>query len=172
MVPIVAVALSVFVLGIGAGITGLRLASKDTAKAPVLVEKRDNVLDAQRVDSFVRDFVAKMLDFNTKTYRVSQVQAMAAMSPELLERYWQETKFPLTKRQLSALPHGNNVMLTELKQERVDESNVFVNVRAQLSNAANPKIATPVELRLKLTLDANHQIIVSDQQDLSSAAGK
>jgi hypothetical protein len=90
------------------------------------------------------------------------------MSPDLLERYWKETKFPLTKRQLAGLPQGASIMIAELKQERVDANNVQVDVRAQLSDAKDPKIATPVNLRLKLTADPNKQIVVTNQQDLSS----
>lgn len=174
MVPLLGIVLSVFALGIGAGITGLRMASKNKVRAPVLVGVPDtkDVLDAKKVDGFVRDFVVKMLDFKAKSYHASQVQAMAVMSPDLLERYWQETKFPLTKRQLSALPQGANILITELKRDRIDARNMIVDVRAQFSDAANPRISTPVVLRLKLALDANRQIVVIDQQDLSSTASK
>jgi hypothetical protein len=170
-VPLVGIALSAFVIGIGAGITGLKLVSpsKATVAADVHLALADP-LDSKKVDSFVRDFTARMLDFTAKTYRVSQVQAMAAMSPDLLERYWQETKFPLSRRQLSALPHNTSVVITDLKQTRLDTANVLVDVHAQILNAANPKVFTPVDLRLKLSTDNNHQIVVVDQQDLSSAA--
>lgn len=165
------IAVSVFALGIGAGIAGSKLSSKDSQSISAIGQKTDP-LDSKKVDAFVRDFVAKLLDFSGATYRMSQIQAMAVMSPELLERYWKETKFPLTKRQLSSLPHGTSVMIAELKQERVDANTVLVAVHAQLSNEANPKVVAPVDLRLKLSSDSNHQIIVIDQQDLSASAQK
>lgn len=164
MVPIVGIALSVFVLGIGAGITAIKIVDKPKPVVPLIVDPLERV----KVDTFVRDFVAKMLDFTSKTYRISQVQAMATMSPELLEKYWTETKFPLTRRQLASLPQGANILITEMKQERLDADNMQVDVHAQLSDAANPKLTTPVNIRLKLTLDGNRQIFVSAQEDLSS----
>ncbi len=163
MVPIVGVALSVFVLGIGAGIGAMKLVEKPQVVAPVV-----DPFERVKVDGFVRDFVAKMLDFTSKTYRISQVQAMAAMSPDLMERYWTQTNFPLSRRQLAKAPQGANILITEMKQERLDESNVQVDVHAQMTNANDPKLATPVNIRLKLSLDANGQIFVSDQQDLTS----
>jgi hypothetical protein len=166
IVPILGVSLSVFALGIGAGVTGLKLVQPSETKATV--QAVSDPLDSKKVDSFTRDFVGKLLDFSSATYRVSQVQAMASMSPDLLERYWKETKFPLTKKQLAGLPQGASIMIAELKQERVDANNVQVDVRAQFSDAKDPKIATPVNLRLKLTADPNKQIVVTDQQDLSS----
>ena len=175
MVPVLGIALSVFVLGICAGITALKLADNTKSAGAAGLEAQRNMqngLGSKRVDSFVRDFVSKMLDFTARTYRVSQVQAMAAMSPDLLERYWQETKFPLSKRQLSGLPQGTNIVITELKQERPDPSTVSVDVHAQIRNAANPNNNASVDLRLKLALDSNNQIIVIEQQDLSSAGSK
>lgn len=166
MVPILGIALSVFALGIGAGVTGMKVATKPTEAAVPVVS---DPLESAKVDTFVREFVAKMLDFTSKTYRISQVQAMAAMSPELLERYWQETKFPLSKRQLSALPQGASLLISEMKQERLDANNTQVDVHAQLVDAANPKVGTPVNLRLKLTVDTHGQIFISEQQDLSTA---
>lgn len=166
LIPILGIALSVFAIGIGAGVSGMKLFGKsELASTPVLVDP----LEKGKVDTFVRDFVGKMLDFTAKTYKISQVQAMASMSPELLERYWHETKFPLSKRQLSGLPQGANILISELKQERLDANTVWVEVHAQLSDAANPNNATPVNLKLKLALDTNRQIFVVDQQDLSSA---
>lgn len=167
MVPIVGIVLSAFAFGIGAGVTGMKVAQKtQKAAAPLLID----ALEKSKVEVFVRDFVAKMLDFSTDSYRISQVQAMAVMSPELLERYWQETRFPLSKKQLSQLPQGANILITQLKQERIDSSNVVVDVRAQLSDSANPKISTPVNLRLKLGVGNGGQIIILDQQDLSAAS--
>ncbi len=168
MIPILGIALSVFALGIGAGVTGLKFAGKNDA-APVA--PLADPLEAARVDAFVRDFVANMLDFTSNTYRISQIHAMASMSPDLLERYWSETSFPLSKKQLQGLPQSANLLISELKQERIDANSVQVDIHAKLCDTQNPKLTTPVNLRLKLALDANRQIFVLDQEDLS-AAGK
>ena len=164
MVPILGVALSVFALGIGAGITGMNLTAKPQAAVPAIVDPLDRV----KVDTFVRDYTAKLLDFTSKTYRISQVQAMAAMSPELLERYWQESRFPMSRRQLAGRPQSSSVMISQMKQERLDANNMQVAVHAELIDPANPKVSTPVNLSLKVSVDRNGQLFVSDQQDLSS----
>lgn len=165
MVPILGVALSVFVLGIGAGIGGMKVVDTSQRKAaPLLLDS----LDKSKVDIFVRSFVAKMLDFSPETYRASQVQAMSLMAPELFERYWEETHFPLAKRQLAKLPQGAQVQINDLKQERVDSGCTVVDVHAQLTDPTNPKTGTPVNLRLTLGIGNDGRIIVKDQQDLSA----
>lgn len=160
-IPIVGIVLTVFAVGFGIGVC----ADKASTKAPAAVVV--DPLATEKVDTFVRDFVARMLDFNANTYRASQVQAMASMSPELLEQYWKETKFPLSKRQLASLPTGTNIMITEMKQERLDAGSTQVIVKALLSDAANPKVGTPVNLKLKLVA-ANGTIVVTEQEDVSS----
>jgi hypothetical protein len=174
MIPIVGIILCVFTIGIGAGITSLQLFSKNAPAAPTAaaVSISKDTLDPQKVDGFVRVFVTRLLDFTAKSYRISQVQAMASMSPDLLERYWKETRFPLSRRQLSALPHGTSVVIGELKQTPLDAKTVSVDVHAQITSAENPNNATPVNLRLKLALDESGQIAVVEQQDLSSKASK
>ena len=168
MIPLVGISLTVFAISFGLGVASDKMFS---AKQPVVAVDplAADVLNAQKVDLFVRDFVSRMLDFSAKTYRLSQVQAMASMSPELLERYWQETRFPLSKKQLAALPPQTSIMITELKQERVDQNTVQVDIRAALSDSQNQKIVTPVNLRLKLTAGPDGQILVIDQQDISAA---
>lgn len=165
MVPILGVALSVFALGIGAGVSGIKLFEKD--KTPSMVALSDP-LEKSKVDKFVRSFVGQMLDFSATSYRASQVHAMSSMGPDLLERYWQETKFPLSKKQLAALPQGSTVQIAELQQERVDANTVSVEVKAILGNPADPQASTPVNLRLKLGVDADKNIVVTYQQDTSS----
>lgn len=167
MVPIVGLVLTVFAIGFGIGVGSDKMISaKPLSVAGDLLAS--DPLNSQKVDSFVRDFVCRMLDFSGKTYRLSQVQAMASMSPDLLERYWQETRFPLSKKQLAALPNQTSIMIVELKQERVDQSTVQVDIKAMLSDISNPKVVTPVNLRLKLTNGEDGQIVVTDQQDISA----
>lgn len=170
MIPVVGLVLTIFAIGFGLGVSSDKMIS---AKPPVMADPlAADPLNSKNVDSFVRDFVSRMLDFSAKTYRLSQVQAMATMSPDLLERYWQETRFPLSKKQLAALPPQTSIMITELKQERVDQSTVQVDIKAMLSDPQNPKIVTPVNLRLKLASGEDGQIVVTDQQDISATTGK
>ena len=166
MVPIVGIVLSIFAIGWAAGVSIDKFINADhnAAKSAALVDP----LAPEKVDAFVRSFATRMLDFSASSYKISQVQAMAAMTPELLERYWVETKFPLSKRQLKALPTGTSIMITELKQERIDANTVQVILKALLSDAANPKVATPVNLQLKLAVGPDQTIVVMDQQDISS----
>jgi hypothetical protein len=168
MVPILGIALSVFAIGIGAGVSGMKLFGN--SHAPAAVPALSDPLETGKVDKFVRTFVAEMLDFSATSYRFSQVHAMASMAPDLLERYWQETKFPLSKRQLSALPQGSTVQIAELKQERVDANTVSVELKAMLGNPTTPQASTPVNLRLKLGVDPEKNIVVIDQQDISSSS--
>lgn len=166
LIPIIGVTVTVFAVGFAFGVGSDKLISGKPA-LPVADPLLADPLNTGKVESFVRDFVAQMLDFSARTYRSSQVQAMASMSPELLERYWQETRFPLSKRQLASLPSQTNVLISDLKQERIDQNTVQVDIKAQLSDLRNPKQGTPVNLRLKLTTGKDGQIVVTDQQDIS-----
>lgn len=166
LAPLIGVSLVLICVSFGAGFGTSHVLK---APAPAVVQPTPDPLSSSNVDKFVRTFVASMLDFGPDTYRASQIQAMAAMKPELMERYWRETNFPLTVKQLKNLPQGVSILITELKQEPAD-GNVQVDVRAQLTDPKNPKIATPVNLRLTLSLDLEHRIQVLEQQDLSAVA--
>ncbi len=134
-----------------------------TAKAP-------QQLDTLEVDKFVRTFVANMLDFNPASYRVSQVQAMAAMAPELMEKYWDETNFPISLRKLKALPQGQTLMITRVTQEKVDTKTNSVDIFADLVSA-DTKSKTPVHLKVKVTQERDGLLKVLEQKDLSSSPG-
>jgi len=150
-----------------AGLMGYSLASARPAavKAVAVVAKPADPLEAKKVDAFSRQFVAEMLDFNPETYRVSQIRAMAAMAPELVDSYWQDTNFPLSKRQLASLPHDTNLMITKVSQERPEANQAAVDVFAQMVQG-DSKIGTPVHLQLKLTADDGN-IRVLEQKDVS-----
>lgn len=120
-----------------------------------------------RVDKFSRAFVSNMLDFGPSTYRASQIQAMAVMKPELLENYWQETNFPLSKKQLSGLPQNQTVLITKVAQERVDETTKTVDIYAELVSADN-KMSSPVHLKLTVTQTPDNQLQVIEQKDLTA----
>lgn len=157
---------SAIMLGAG-GAVGFFVGSAMHGTAPAVVAETAP-LSSEKIDHFVRSFVSSMLDFGPETYKASQVQAMSTMTPELMNNYWQETNFPLTTRQLKNLPQGMSILMTELKQEPLADGTVMVDVRAQLTDPKNPKIATPVNLRLKLGLDVEKRIQVLEQQDLSA----
>jgi len=124
-------------------------------------------LSTANVDKFSRKFVSEMLDFNPDTYKLSQVQAMANMSPDLLDKYWQETNFPLTTKQLSALPQGATVMITRIQHERGSNGDATADIYAQLVRP-DSKISTPVHIKLKLGIGDDNGIRVLDQEDLTA----
>lgn len=163
---------SVAVLGAGAAILTKWVNDDTKRKAAAAAPPPIDVLSAPSVDKFTRGFVANMLDFNPDTYRVSQIQAMAAMKPELLESYWRETNFPLSRRQLKAAPRGQTLMITRLSQQHLDASTKEVDVFAELV-ASGSKLSSPVHLKLKLTAlnnggqDARLQVI--EQKDLTAS---
>ncbi|MBA3859143.1 MAG: hypothetical protein C0507_19735 [Cyanobacteria bacterium PR.3.49] len=141
-------------------------------KAPEKSEPKQDVLAAAplsdtKVDKFARAFVSNMLDFNPATYRMSQVQAMAVMKPELLDNYWTETNFPLSKRQLAGLPQNQTVLITKVTQERVNETTKDVDIYAELVSADN-KMSSPVHLKLKVAQALDNLLQVIEQKDLTA----
>lgn len=126
-------------------------------------------LATENVDQFSRHFVGEMLDFNPDTYKFSQVQAMASMSPELLEKYWNETNFPLSRKQLKSLPQGTTVMITRIAQERSGQAESTADIYAQLVRS-DSKLSTPVHIKLKLGVSEENTIRVLDQEDLTAGA--
>jgi len=158
---------SAIMLGAGAAVGFFVSSAMHGSTSPAAVAEA-SPLSAEKVDRFVKTFVASMLDFGPDTYKASQVQAMSTMTPELMNNYWQETNFPLSNRQLKNLPQGMTILITELRQEPAADGTVMADVRAQLTDPKNPKISTPVNLRLKLGVDVEKRIQVLEQQDLSA----
>ena len=160
----------------GLGVTLIVVAIAGTVianfKAPEKSEPKQDVLAAAplsdtKVDKFARAFVSNMLDFNPATYRMSQVQAMAVMKPELLDNYWTETNFPLSKRQLAGLPQNQTVLITKVTQERVNETTKDVDIYAELVSADN-KMSSPVHLKLKVAQAVDNLLQVIEQKDLTA----
>jgi hypothetical protein len=133
-----------------------------TPPKPVAVED----LETARFDKFARTFVADMLDFNPKTYRVSQVQAMASMVPDLMDKYWQETHFPLSPQQLKSSPQGLTLMITKVTQQRLADTNRDLDIFAELVST-DSKISSPVHLKLTVGTGEDGQLRILDQKDLS-----
>jgi hypothetical protein len=165
-------AVIVAVILVAAGAYGLVTSSANHPKQPIVEAKQAEAAasasEDARIDHFVRGFVADMLDFDPATYRSSQIHAMAAMTPELLDRYWQETNFPLSKEQLSKIPRGRTLIITKVTQEAGPEQTKSADLFAELASA-NSKISTPVHLRLKVGYGLENQLRVLDQKDLSTA---
>ncbi len=121
------------------------------------------------VDRFVRNFVANMLDFNPRTYRSSQIQAMAVMKPRLMERYWQETSFPLSKSKLRAQHRDQTLIINKVLQQPKSSVTTDVEMAADLST---PGQAEPTSVRLEIDLGLNQDgdLIVTDIKDSSGKA--
>jgi hypothetical protein len=152
-----------------AAIAGIAIAN---FKAPEKSQPKPDILAAAplsdtKVDKFARTFVSNMLDFGPSTYRMSQVQAMSVMKAELLDNYWQETNFPLSKRQLAGLPQNQTVLITKVTQERVNETTKDVDIYAELVSADN-KMSSPVHLKLKVTQTPDNSLQVIEQKDLTA----
>lgn len=148
----------------GTVIANFKAPEKSAAKPDVLAAAP---LSDTKVDKFARTFVSNMLDFGPSTYRMSQVQAMSVMKADLLDNYWQETNFPLSKRQLAGLPQNQTVLITKVTQERVDETTKDVDIYAELVSADN-KMSSPVHLKLKVAQTADNALQVTEQKDLTA----
>jgi hypothetical protein len=147
-------------------LTSKNIAPKQAvAAAPAVVDVQ--ALEADRVNKFSRAFVSDMLDFSPATYKISQIHAMANMSPELLESYWKETHFPLTSDQLKSSPQGMTLMITKIEQQRTDDQARAVDIYAELVSP-NSKISNPVHLQLKVGTSVDGQLRVLEQKDLSA----
>ena len=146
----------------GSFVLGMKLAPAPKATPKI------NLLADENVDRFARNFVGEMLDFNPDTYKFSQVQAMSSMSPELLEKYWKETNFPLSRHQLKGLPQGTTVMIQKIAHDHPAPDTAVADIYAELVKI-DSKIATPVHIKLRLGINAEGGIKVLEQEDLSSA---
>jgi hypothetical protein len=167
---IAALAFIIIVLG-GAGFglaslfrQGHQPAAPVSSAPPTVV----SALDDLPVDKFCRTFVSEMLDFNPQSYRLSQVQAMSHMSPTMLDKYWQETNFPISKKQLSGLPQGQTLMITKVSQERISSQEKDVDLYAELVSA-NSKVSNAVHLKIRVATGVDNELKVTSLQDLSSS---
>ncbi len=159
--------LAAAIVGIAVLLCGSFVAGKFTSVAIAPAVENDP-LAVKNVDKFARGFVSDMLDFNPDTYRISQVHAMSYMSPELLEKYWNETNFPLSRRQLKGLPQGTTVMITRIGQEKIDATTASADIYAQVVHSES-KISSPVRIKLKLGVSQDNLIKVLEQEDLTAA---
>jgi hypothetical protein len=120
------------------------------------------------IEETARWFVLNMLNFKKNSYRQSQIRAMALMTPELSNRYWDETHFPLSSRQLATLPQDDEVKIVVVNSEAIAPGIYQVDVHAS-HLAGHSGSQSPVLIRLTLTQDATGKYLVSEQKDLSAS---
>ncbi len=165
---LIALGATILVLG-GAG---LALTSLFKPQSPAKVTETKAVvpsaLDDLAVDKFCRTFVSEMLDFNPDSYRLSQIQAMSHMAAQVLDKYWQETSFPISRKQLSSLPQGQTLMITKVGQERISTNEKDVDLYAELVSA-NSKISNAVHLKMRVVNSPDNELKVTNLQDLSAS---
>ncbi len=125
-------------------------------------------MSSENVDTFVRKYVSNLLDFGPRSYRYSQVQAMSVMKPDLMKKYWNETNFPLSRRQLNRLPQGQSVVINKVVQEPTSSVSTDVDIYAELGSQKAKESATPIHLRLGLSLNQDGKLVVVSQKDVSS----
>jgi hypothetical protein len=155
-------AAAVVFLSVG-GVIGFVVARQHQPVPRVVVS---NVFSADKVDAFVRRFLTAMLDFKSESYRLSQIKAMAAMAPAIQEKYWKETSFPLSERQLARLPQGTSVRIVKIIQGKQEAHGACADVFAELVSP-DGKAASPIHLKLTLATDADGAITVCGQEDVS-----
>jgi hypothetical protein len=164
---VAAIAAVVGIVGWAGNTFGGPAQSGSSAQNDVKHKPATDPMAPDNVDRFVRNFVANMLDFNPRTYRSSQVQAMAVMKPRLLERYWQETSFPLSKSKLRAQHKDRTLIINKVLQQPKSSVTTDVEMAADLST---PGQGEPTSIRLEIDLGLNQdgQLIVTDIKDSSN----
>ncbi len=117
-----------------------------------------NPMNTTAVDTFVRAYVKNMLNFSPKGYRRAQIEAMAAMNPVLMEKYWNETNFPLS---IKDLPNEQkDVKIRKVVQEKPTGKQMTVTVKGALGTDS------PISLRLTLGVTPAGELRVRQQKDL------
>jgi len=53
------------------------------------------------------------------------------MSPAVLDKYWNETRFPADVNQLNAGPNNQTLMITNVSQERLNATEKDVDIFAE-----------------------------------------
>jgi hypothetical protein len=142
------------------------VSQKLVALAPI----NQQMEEEKHLDAFVRNYVGNMLDFSPATYRYSQIQAMASMTPNLQEKYWQETHFPIAGSQLKAAARRQTLLITKVTQQvQPNLPQRVVDVFAELNNP-NSKVIAPIHLELTVETQASGQMQVLAQKDITSLA--
>lgn len=122
-----------------------------------------------QVEALARTFVADLLDFKKATYRQSQMRAMSMMTPELAQKYWRETKFPLSPAELARNPQDDVIQINSVKSERLEPATYQVDVIADhIKNKAGQADHSPIMLRLTVVQSSQGKWLIQDQKDVTS----
>lgn len=120
------------------------------------------------VDTMASDYVKMLLDFKRSTYKGSQIKAMAMMTSELRDKYWEETGFPLPREKRRQLPEDQDVRITSVETITTSATTYQTDVKgAVVTLDSQGSKSMPVYLKLSLEKDANGKVLVSKQEDLS-----
>lgn len=162
------IAAVVAVIAVVIGITSVFNSQPNEASKPVTAQKAaEEPMNADKVDKFVRNFVADMLDFNPKSYRSSQVHAMAVMNRETMEKYWTETGFPLSRGKLMNLPRNQTLIINKVLQQPISSTRTDIELSADLVSPGESE-PTKIRLEIDLGLDNDNQLVVTDMKDASA----
>lgn len=119
------------------------------------------------LEEMSRAFVLDMLNFRKDGYRQAQVRAMAMMTSDLADRYWTETNFPLSARQLKAMPQDQEVRIESVTPTTISPGNYQVDVKGNLVGASGTA-PTPVVIRLSIVQDSTGKLLVAEQKDITA----
>ncbi len=161
------------VLVLAAGITTYVLSSKPhtAATTAAATATESGASGTLALEETARTFVMDMLNFRKGSYRQAQIRAMAMMTPELADRYWTETHFPLTKVQLKAMPQDQEVRIESITPVTLAVGSYQVDVQGNLIGASGTP-PTPIIIRLSIVKDATGKLLVSEQKDITNGTGE
>lgn len=148
------------------------LTSKPFAGAPIAAAPsptKAGLSGSLSLEETARTFVLDMLNFRKDSYRQAQIKAMAMMTPDLADRYWSETNFPLSKSQLKTLPQDQEVRIESVVPTTISPGNYQVDVKGNLIGASGTA-PTAVVIRLSIIQDASGRLLVSEQKDITAQA--
>lgn len=125
-----------------------------------------NPMSADNVDKFVRNFVGNMLDFNPKTYRGSQVHAMAVMQSALMEKYWHETGFPISTAKLRSQHRDQTLIINKVVQQPTSSVTTDIDMYAEVVTPGEESTAIHLLMELGITDDGN--LTVTEMKDAAT----
>lgn len=157
------------ILGFGVGALLKKPASQKTETQEAARTAAVTVVQTEaNVDTMASDYVKMLLDFKRSTYKGSQIKAMAMMTSELRDKYWEETGFPLPREKRRQLPEDQDVRITSVETITTSATTYQADVKgAVVTLDSQGSKSLPVYLKLTLEKDANGKVLVSKQEDLS-----
>jgi hypothetical protein len=162
------VAAGLTILVVSAVVTSNLLTSKPFSAQPIAVsETKAGSQGTLALEEMSRAFVLDMLNFRKDSYRQAQVRAMAMMTSDLADRYWNETHFPLTARQLRTMPQDQELRIESITPTTISPGNYQVDVKGNLIGASGTA-PTPVVIRLSIVQDTTGKLLVAEQKDITA----